>query len=192
MPKEKPLDLSVYQGYNFKKSEQKPVGFITKLKIGDKELAADQKVKNTLEPEKELAVVGVLRQIHWDTGVTDPLSFGMCVSTKNKQNIKLLRLKDMVKVDVTFQFKAFDFDTDPNQQQYFMCFHGNDTDLKGVVLKQGGELVLDILDFADTEVNQPENFFFNIGIEPKGEQTLHLATSADGKAAKQWGMNVQG
>ena len=33
--------LDVYQGYNFKKDKQTPVGFITKMTIGKTELKAD-------------------------------------------------------------------------------------------------------------------------------------------------------
>lgn len=183
------LNLDVYQGYNFKKSEQSSCGFVTKMKIGDKEITADQSVKNIVDPEKELLVVGVLGNVLWHTGVTDPILLDMQISLTNKQNIKLLMLKEMVKIDVTFQFICFEFDCDKNQ--FFPAFHANDTDLAGIVHKDQGKLMLAVNDDPSTTVKQPQNFRMVLKIEPTKEQTLHVATSVPGKIGKQWGMNVK-
>lgn len=183
------LHLDVYQGYNFKKAEQSACGFVTKMKIGDKEIAADQSVKNILDPEKELLVVGVLGRSAWGTGITDRLLFDMQISLTNKQNIKLLMLKEMIKIDVTFQFTCFEFDCSKNQ--FYQNFHCNDTDLVGLVQKEQGKLLLAVDDEPSTVVKQPQNFRMVVSIEPTKEQTLHVATSVPGKIGKQWGMNVK-
>ena len=47
-------NLNVRQGYNFKKDIQSTVGFITALKIGDKEVKADQTVKDPQIPKMTL------------------------------------------------------------------------------------------------------------------------------------------
>ncbi len=185
------IDYDIRQGYNFNKTDSKSCGFMTKLKIGDKELPADQMVKNILDPEKELAVVAVMGNIKWGTGITDPLLFEMQVSPTNKTNVKLLLLKELVKIDVTFEFLCYDFDTALNQQQYFESFHSNKTQMKGVLLKDAsGGLVLKVKEKAGTEVAQPENFLATLGVEPKGKQVLHYAASVPGKIVKQWGMDV--
>ncbi len=80
--------LDVYQGFNFKKDKQSSVGYITKLKVGDVELTADQEtIKDPEQPDKALAtkVVGVLNHYLWETGITDAMYFSAQISTNNKQ-----------------------------------------------------------------------------------------------------------
>ena len=45
--------LDIYQGYNFKKDKQTPVGFITKMKLGDKELKELRDLLETRAGEDE-------------------------------------------------------------------------------------------------------------------------------------------
>ena len=82
--------LDIYQGYNFKRDKQTPVGFITKLKIGETEIKADQTCKDPTASTTDMKVVSVLNNILWGTGVTDAVYLSGQVSITNKQNIAAL------------------------------------------------------------------------------------------------------
>src|SRR5690242_7824413 len=82
--------LDVYQGFNFKKDKQTPVGYITSLKMGGIALAADQvTIKDPEQPDKAIAdkVVGVLNHYMWETGTTDAMYMSAQISTENKQTL---------------------------------------------------------------------------------------------------------
>src|SRR5262245_36332707 len=125
--------LDVYQGYNFKKDKQSSVGFITKMKIGDKQLTADQTCKDPTNPETDLKVVSVLSHVLWETGVTDAVYFAGQVSTGNKQSIAELVYKTLTNVTSEYQFELYEYD--PIAKKYFLCFHSNKKDMKGILEK---------------------------------------------------------
>ena len=182
-------NLNVRQGYNFKKDIQSTVGFITALKIGDKEVKADQTVKDPSNPENDLKVVAVLSGAAWQTGNTDSVLLEGQISINNKQEISMLVLKEMTKVDVSFQFLCYEYD--PHSKQYFKSFHSNDTAMNGLLEKEGSELSMSVSDYPSTEVQSPENYTFHIGIKPQPTaQNLHLATAVDKKVAMSWGLTV--
>jgi hypothetical protein len=181
----------VEQGYDFKKDVQTPIGYITSLKIGDTTLKADQTVKDPLSPETDLPVVAVLSGATWDLGVTDPLYFTGQVSVYNKQQIKLLVIKDLSKVDVTFKVAVYEYD--PIEKKYFKCLLGtDDADLNGLLEKRGGELNLSVAEDASKDVPSPQNFSFQTGINPQpSAQVVTVATSFSDKVVKSWGMKVE-
>jgi len=159
----------IYQGYNFKKDVQTPVGFITALKIGDTELSADQTCKDPMSPEDDLKVVAVLSGSLWELGVTDALYFSGQLSVGNKQKVQMLTYKDLTKVDTTCTFTVYDYD--PVQKAYFKCKLPTDD--------------------ASTEVQSPENYAFQIGIKPQpSAQQITIATSFTDKVVKAWGLTV--
>lgn len=183
----RPLD--VYQGYNYKKDKQTPVGFITKLKIGDTDLIADQTCKDPTNPTTDLKVVAVLSDVLWQLGVTDAVYLSGQVSTANRQSIALMVYETLVNIDVTFQFTVYDYD--PIAKKYFLSFHSNSTDMKGLLEKRGDELNLSVADDASTEVQSPANFAFIVGIKPQPvAQGLHLATGDQKNVVKSWGLKV--
>ncbi len=180
--------LDVYQGYNFKKDKQTAVGFITALDIGGTKLDADQAIN---EPTKgdTLKVVAVLNAITWETGVTDSVYFSGQISAPNKQNVATLIYNSLSSVEVKYKFVIFEYD--PVAKKYFQCFHCNDTEMMGLLEKNGEDLNIAVADDASYEVQSPENYSFQIGIKPQpSAQTLHIAT-ADGKnVVKAWGLEV--
>jgi len=180
----------IYQGYNFKKDVQTPVGFITALKIGDTELSADQTCKDTMSPEDDLKVVAVLSGSLWELGVTDALYFSGQLSVGNKQKVQMLTYKDLTKVDTTCTFTVYDYD--PVQKAYFKCkLPTDDATLNGLLEKNGGDLNLNVADDASTEVQSPENYAFQIGIKPQpSAQQITIATSFTDKVVKAWGLTV--
>lgn len=179
----------IYQGYNFKKDVQSTVGFLTSIKVGDKELTADQACKDPESPTDDLKVVAVLNQSNWATGVTDPLYFSGQISPANKQEVAMLVLNDLTKVEVVAQFNVYEYDL--VEKKYFKSFHTDDTDMNGLVEKSGEDLVIGVANDASSEVESPENFAFWVGVKPQASaQSIHIATSATAKVAKGWGLQV--
>jgi hypothetical protein len=182
--------LDIYQGYNFRKDKQTPVGYITAIKIGDITLKADQTVKDPMAPETDFPVVAVLSGAMWELGVTDALYYSGQVSVFNKQQIQQLMYKDLTKVEVTCLFSVYDYD--PLEKKYFKCMlPTDDTTLNALLEKNGAELNVSVADDASTEVQSPENYAFQIGIKPQpSAQQITLATSFSNKVVKSWGLKV--
>ncbi|MCA9548515.1 MAG: hypothetical protein KC933_00680 [Myxococcales bacterium] len=179
-------NLDIYQGYNFKKDRQTPVGFITKLQIGLQSLAVDQTVKDPTDPTEDLKVVSVMSGVLWETGPTDAVYLSGQVSVPNRQDVAMLMFSDLTNVQVVFQFTVYDYD--PVAKKYFRAFHGDGTDLMGLVEKRGDEHSLSIADEPSLEVQSPENYAFQIGIKPQpSAQTLHIAIADQTNLVKAWG-----
>ncbi len=181
--------LDVYQGYNFKKDKQTPVGFITKMKIGTIDLKVDQTCKDPMNPTSELKVVAVCSDVLWELGVTDAQYFTNQVSVFNRQAIAALVINDLTNIEVLFQFTVYDYD--PLEKKYFKAFHSNDTDMKGLLEKKGEDVNLTIADDTSTEVQSPENYTMNVGIKPQAlAQALTVATGVTKNLVKAWGLTV--
>ncbi len=183
-------NCDIYQGYNFKKDVQTPVGFITEIKVGDITLTADQSCKDPMAPENVLAVVAVLSGVMWELGVTDALYFSGQLSVFNKQQVNQLLYKDLSKVDVICKFVIYEYD--PLQKKYYKCLlPTDDKALNGLLEKRGDDLNITVADDASTEVQSPQNYSFQTGIKPQPEaQTLTVATSFSDKIVKSWGLKV--
>lgn len=183
--------LDVYQGYNFKKDKQTPVGFLTKMKIGTTELKADQTCKDPTIATSDLKVVAVCSDVLWELGVTDALYFTNQVSVYNRQALAALVINELTNIEVTFQFTVYDYD--PVAKVYFKTFHSNDTDMKGLLEKKGEDVNLTISDQPSTEVPSPENYTMNIGIKPlPSAQSLTVCASSRTNVVKSWGLTVAG
>lgn len=181
-------NCDIYQGYNYKKDRQTPVGYITKLKIGDEELSADQTVKDPLSPDDDLKVVSVLSGALWQLGPTDALYFSGQVSVASKQACLGLIYKSLTKVEVLFQFTVYDYD--PVAKKYFKCLTV-DSEMKGILEKNGDDLNLMVAEDKSTEVQSPENYAFQIGIKPQPEaQSITIAVGDQKNIVKGWGVAV--
>jgi len=182
--------LDIYQGYNYKKDKQTPVGFITAITIGDVTLTADQTCKDPTAPETDLTVVAVLSGALWELGVTDAHYFSGQLSVYNKQQVLMMTYKDMTKIDVSFTFAVYEYD--PVQKAYFKCLLGtDDATLTGLLEKNGEDLNMTVADDPSREVQSPENYAFSIGIKPQPTaQTVTVATSFSNKVVKSWGLTV--
>lgn len=179
--------LDVYQGYNFKKDKQTPVGFITKMTIGTTELKADQTCKDPTISTSDLKVVAVCSDVLWELGVTDALYFTNQVSVYNRQAIAALVINELTSIEVTFQFTVYDYD--PVAKVYFKTFHCKDADMKGLLEKKGEDVNLTIADQPSTEVQSPENYTMNVGIKPQpSAQSLTVSTSSKMGAVRSWGL----
>ena len=182
-------NCDIFQGYNYKKDVQTPVGYITKIKIGDVELKADQTVKDPLSPENDLKVVAVLSGAMWGLGPTDAVYLSGQVSVGSKQSCVELVYRSLTKVEVVFQFCVYDYD--PVAKKYFKCLQCSDTDLKGILEKNGQDLNLGVSDDKSTEVQSPENYAFSVGIKAQPEaQTMTVAAGDQKNVVKNWGIAV--
>lgn len=183
--------LDVYQGFNFKKDKQSPVGFITKMVIGGDvvELTADQEtILNPEQPDQvmDTKVVGVLNHFLWETGVTDAIYLSGQISTQNKQKLAVALLGNWASIGVVFNYAIFEYD--PLKKQYFKSTW-SDAELQGVIEKNGEDLNLSIADDPSTEVQSPKNFTFQIGIKPATlEQSVNIATAHQKVIVKKWGI----
>jgi len=183
--------LDIYQGFNFKKDKQTSVGYITKLKVGDVELAADQTtIKDPEQPGADLGtkVVGVLSHYLWETGTTDAMYLSAQISTANKQSLSAKLLTDWTNMEVSFTYVVYEYD--PREKKYFKSNH-LDAELQGILEKNGNDLNLTVADDASREVQSPENFTLQIGIKPQTkEQVVHMATGVGKNLSKQWGISA--
>lgn len=100
--------------------------------------------------------------------------------------------KTLTSTEVTFKFSVYDFD--PKEKKYYKCFHTDDNELKGLVLKSGSDLAMSIDMDQSAEVVSPKNFNFNLGVMPQEEESadLMVATSLSDKFVKKWGVAVSG
>lgn len=177
----------VYQGFNFKKDVSTTVGFITALKVNGVEITADVTAKDPLNPTTDLPVSAVLREVSWATGTTDAIYFTGQLTAGNRQNLALMVYKDLTSVEVLFKYNVYEYD--PVAKKYFKCFHANDTEMKGILEKNGADLTLSVADDASTDVQSPLNYSFHIGVKPQpAEQTLTIATADQKNVVKQWGV----
>jgi hypothetical protein len=181
--------LDVYQGYNFKKDKQTPVGYITSIQVGDQALTADQEtIKDPEQPANNLGtkVVAVLNHYLWETGVTDAMYFSGQISTANKQLLAQLILGSFANINVTFNYVIYEYD--PLAKKYFKSNYV-DSALNGMLEKNGDDLNVAVADDASTEVQSPKNYSFQIGIKPQTrEQSVNVATASQKNIVKQWGV----
>jgi hypothetical protein len=181
--------LDVYQGFNFKKDKQSSVGYITKMKLGDIELTADQEtIKDPEQPDKALTnkVVGVLNHYLWETGSTDAIYLAAQISTSNKQVLSAALMGTWSNVEVQFSYVVYEYD--PLQKKYFKSNY-IDAELKGILEKNGDDLNLSVADEPSNEVQSPKNFTLQVGIKPQTlEQTVNMATGSGKNLVKQWGI----
>lgn len=181
----------ISQGFNFQKDAQITVGHINKLTIGDKELAVDQEVTN---PEDitggPVKVFGVASSMYWEGGYADPLTFSCQVSNANKKELVVLAHSELSNTTVKLDFTIYDYD--PDEKKYYKAFHCNETELEGLILKEGGQLNINIENEQSQEVVSPKNFAFYLGVMPEDkQQEIHFAVSVSDKLVKKWGVTVE-
>ncbi len=185
------FDCNVAQGFNFQNDVQTLVGHIVSCQVGDEAFDSDLQVQDPEgEPDEFVGVFGIAAGIYWGGGYADPIQFNCQVSNANKVKIATLTHKTLTSTEVTFKFNIYDFD--PSEKKYYKCFHTDDADLKGLVLKSGGDLVMNIDMTQSGEITSPKNFAFNLGVMPQEEESadLMVATSVSDKFVKKWGVAV--
>lgn len=185
------FNCSVSQGFNFENDAQTVVGHIVACKVGDVQFDSDMKVQDPeAEPDTFVGVFGVVSGIYWGGGYADPIQLSCQVSNPNKIKIANLTHQKLVNTEVTFKFNIYDYD--PKEKKYYKCFHTDDTDIKGLILKHGAELAMTVEMDQSQEVISPKNFGFALGVMPQEEEStdLMISTSVNDKFVKKWGVAV--
>lgn len=180
---------SIRQAFNFEKDARVLVGHLVSIKIGGIELKADLSL--TVPTDLSSAtVVGAFSGVSWEGGYADPVFIHCNISTANQAKALVMKHTNLSKTDVEFAFNVYAFDQ--VNKVYYLAFHTDAKALKGIILKQGGDLALDIADEPASEVPSPLNYGFSIGIMPQTEdaQSLLFAVSNTDKFAKVWGVKV--
>jgi hypothetical protein len=185
--------LDVYQGFNFKKDKQAPVGFLKSIRIGDVELARDYTTLRDPEmPDRALPfpVAGVLSFSLWDMGAADAMYFSAQVSNANKQKLSSALLGTGENTAVTFEVVIYQYD--PLQKKYFKSFFF-DAPLSGAVEVNGEETNLTVADDPSSEVQSPVNYTLQVGITPAARaQFVNMATGSGKVVSKPWGVATGG
>ncbi|MCU0571733.1 MAG: hypothetical protein MUC41_01955 [Syntrophobacteraceae bacterium] len=188
---ENSYNCDVRQGFNFEKDAQAWVGHIVGLKIGTQQLSADMAVTDPTSANMgtTVKVVGVVSNIFWNGGYADPIQFNCRVSTTNKNSIATLVHQSLSNTEVDLKFNIYEYD--PQQKAYFKCFHTNDADIKGLIMKSGGDLQVSVDMDENMDVVSPKNFSFTLGVMPQpSAQSVQVAVSTSAKFAKAWGVAV--
>ena len=182
-------NLDVYQGFNFKKDKQDPVGFITKLTIGGTEVKADLTTcKDPTSPSDSIKAVMVLDGFSWDTGVTDPLGFTGRISVDNKQIVQNMLLGTLTNTEVKAEFTVYEYD--PQKKKYFKAAYNNE-ELSCLISKSGDDLSIFVADDPAAEVQSPINYTMTIDLSPQEkQQSMSLATGDQQNVVKSWGLTV--
>ena len=135
----------VQQAFNFNPDSQATVGHVTMLKIGTMDLTADQEIGNPLDIKGEkVAVVAPCYSVSWEGGEKQPLMLDMEISVKNWQKAAMLVHQELSNTEVLVQFNVYDYD--PVAKSWYKSFHSKDADLKGLILKSGSALDIEIAD----------------------------------------------
>lgn len=184
-------NCSTYQGFSFQKDSQDPVGHIVALKIGTSQLTADLNVTDPTSANMAtyVKVVGVVSSIFWNGGYADPIQFSCQVSTTNKNTLATLQHQSMSNTEVEVNYNIYDYD--PDAKVYFKAFHTNDAVIKGLIMKAGNDLQFNINMEMATDVVNPKNYTFFLGVMPQPTaQDIMMAVSNTSKFAKKWGVTV--
>ena len=185
------FNCDVVQGFNFRKDVQDKVGFINSIDIGEAgELLSDLTVTDPEDVDGEFKVFGILSDISWAGGYAEPIQFSCQVSNENSKLLSLLTHTDLANTKVTMSFTVYDYD--PVAKKYYPCFHSNEEELGGLVLKEGGNLAMTIDGEQSLEVPSPKNYRFDLSVMPDEEaaKEVHVAVSETDKFIKQWGVEV--
>jgi hypothetical protein len=180
-------NCSIKQGFNFEKDQQVLVGHLMSMTIGGTALPADMTVTSPTDLKNETKLLGVISNISWEGGYTDPLYLNCNVSNDNQKLLLIMKHTNLLKTDVLLQFNIYAFDQ--VAKKYYLAFHNNAKDGKGLIMKSGGDLLLDIDERNDPTVPSPLNYNFSIGIMPQEiAQALNFAVSDTDKFVKTWGV----
>ena len=169
-------------------TDQNPVGFIEYLKIGDTEIRSDFSV---IVPTSKSGqnVVGVLSSIYWLGGHADPIHFSSQISKANMNTIASMIHRTLGNTEVEFAFSVYDYDS--QAKSYYKSFHTNSVPLQGLIQKAGGELAIAIDPAPSSEVTDPSNFRFTLGVVPQDRsQEVQIGVSATDTFSKKWGVEV--
>jgi hypothetical protein len=220
-------ECDIGQGYNFKQDEHHTFGYITMLAIGDNNIAPDIKVVDPTALTKPKAtgtantadtsgiftvpVVSVLSNVTWSTLPNENIVLQSRISVANGQQLKMLLMQSLKKVNVTVSFVIYEYDL--VNQTYFTSFKSyQGTAPAGVVIPapntgsikdmsaqiyallgktSGTEFGLKIGSKVEEEPLGIRNYTLELTLAPpiaSGPQKLQIQTSSTVKLIQPWGL----
>jgi len=196
---------SIRQGYNFEKDQQVLVGHLLTMTVGTVTLTADQTLTNptgamaaaaATTVQAGINVVGVISEISWEGGYADPIHLSVQLSNENQKVVSVITHTNLKDTSVAFSFNIYAFDQ--VAKVYYIAFSGGTsatgtlaTALPSLILKNGGDLALQMSSDPGTQVVSPMNFPMYMGIMPNNTaKVLNFAVSNTDKFVKTWGVAV--
>jgi hypothetical protein len=177
---------NVVQGFTLPPYQRESVGYITSLKIGGMEGAADITVTDPINTGATMKVFGVLSWLTWREGDNDPVVFAAQVSSVNKDKLAALKKAELTGVEIEFSFSVYDYDL--KADAYYRSVSSGTTILKGTLHKEGEQILFLVSPDSSAFVANPENFNFQLGVKGTGGGQSITITEAGGKVTeKEWG-----
>lgn len=190
----------LFAAFNFNMDSKKPIGHLTKLTLGTKELTPNlelQSPENFQNGNSGIAVtvaqksVGAITAIRWDGGYADPITLTCQVNAANKQEMAMLIHAGLNNTACKFQFCVYEYDYDNSTPAYYKSFFC-EAELNGLVEKNHGTLEIEINPEPSEVVTSPRNFELYLSILPQdaATQTIKYAVSKDAEIVKGWGVKA--
>jgi hypothetical protein len=176
---------SLLQGFEYIPSRQDPVGYITSLKIGGVEGAADITVPDPMDITAKLKVFGVVSWFTWREGANDPVVFAAQVSEANKENLTALGKTDLTDLKIDFSFVLYDYDV--KTRAYYKVMSSGTETLQGTLYKQDKYPLFLMSTDSSAVVSSPKNFNFQLGVKGTGGQKIIIGEAGGEVSALPWG-----
>ena len=182
-------DCSAEQAMNFKQNFIAHTGVINYLSIGTTELKADLHLVNPTDvtSPQGLTAVGVLSNLFYDGGATQPLRFSFLVSLENQQNIMTMVTGDMPNKDIRIGFTVYYYDF--ATKGWYTAFWTKNSTLTGTITRQDQSLGLSVDEYPYTQIPAPELFSIGLSVDPTPGvvQSIYWQNSSTAKATIHWG-----
>jgi hypothetical protein len=185
----KNYNCSVGQAMYFKSDLITYTGVINYLSIGTTELKTDLHLVDPTDVSSPqgLNAAGVVSNLFFDGGATQPLTFSFLVSVENKVKLETMIYGDMPDKDIRIGFTIYYYD--PVSKGYYTAFWTQNATLTGTILVQGQDLALNVSDIKSTEIPSPILFPVRLSVAPTPGvvQNIHVQYSRTAKATINWG-----
>lgn len=172
------------QSMNFKRDKQTYCGVVNSLVVSTATLSADlQGVTNPTDVSDTagLTVTGIVTDLYWEGGQTQPLHFNLLVSNTNQVTLTSLLDTGLSNTDIVIGFTIYYYD--PVFKGYYTCCWTNGATLTGLIAKQGDDLALGVDVTPFHGIDQPLLYPVRLSVSPTpgSTQSLFLQQSNSAK-----------
>lgn len=185
----KNYNCSVEQAMNFKPNAITYTGVINYLSIGTTELKTDLHLVDPTDVSSPqgLNVAGVVSNLFFDGGATQPLTFSFLVSKANQVVLLDMVSGDMPNKDIRIGFTIYYYDV--VTKKYYTSFWTQNGTLTGTIASQGQDLALSVDESEYTQIPVPQLFPIGLSIAPTPGvvQNIYVQYSRTAKATINWG-----
>jgi hypothetical protein len=169
---------SDHHTFDYNPNTTSRVGYITKLSINGHEMDAHTDMRDPLEMQKWISVIGIVNYVAWTGQPTDPINFTFQMSAKSKgellESIYSLKKKPVIKIEWSI------YEYDYVEKKYFRSFHTGDVP---IVLEFENKFYLDQDIRAEYRNDCSLAYTANMPLVPPSghpEQHLFVAARANG------------